>query len=137
MQWDLLLVTQAQKLLGLHTSKSMCIKLWMYFRISLGWDKYKWGKWSLLLISRGAPHKVRYQSLEFDCKCYITPFFSCLITIWRCWVLFSPFIFVPSKRNSKVCHAMMTRDQVMLFKWHSLCHVCESVYYTVGCTSTL
>ena len=54
-----------------------------YFRNSLGRDKNKWGKWSLLLISWCAP-KVRYQSLKFDCKCYITPFFSCLITLWRC-----------------------------------------------------
>ena len=72
----------------------------IYFRISLGRDK--WGKWSLLLISRGAPHTLRYQSLKFDCKCYITPFFYCLITIWRCCVLFSPFIFVPCNRNDKV-----------------------------------
>ena len=53
-----------------------------YFRISLGWDKNKWRKWSLLFISRGAPHKVWYQSLKFDCKCYITPFSSCLIAIY-------------------------------------------------------
>ena len=45
-----------------------------YFRISHGRDKNKLEKLSLLLISRGAPHKVRYQSLKFDCKCYITPF---------------------------------------------------------------
>ena len=56
----------------------------IYFRISLGRDKNKWGEWSLLLISWCAPDKVRYQSLKFDCKCYITPFSSCLITIWRC-----------------------------------------------------
>ena len=56
----------------------------IYFRISLGRDKNEWGKWSLLLISWCAPDKVRYQSLKFDCKCYITPFSSCLITIWSC-----------------------------------------------------
>ena len=60
------------------------------------------GKWSLLLISWGAPVKVRYQSLKFDCKCYITPFFSCLVTIWLCEVVFSQCIFLPCKRNSKV-----------------------------------
>ena len=49
--------------------------LWgVYFRISLARDKNKWGKLSLLLISRCAPFKVRYQRLNFDCKCYyITP----------------------------------------------------------------
>ena len=53
----------------------------------------KVGKWSLLLISWCAPDQVRYQSRKVYCKCYITPFYSCLITIWR----------VPSKGNSKVC----------------------------------
>ena len=33
-----------------------------------------------------APATVRYQSLKFDCKCYITPVSSCLITIWHCCV---------------------------------------------------
>ena len=51
-----------------------CMK---YFRISLGRDKNKWGKWSFLLISWCALDKVRYQSLKFDCKCYITPFYWC------------------------------------------------------------
>ena len=42
---------------------------------SLARDK-KWGKLSLLLISRGAPvKKVRYHSLKFDCMCFITPSF--------------------------------------------------------------
>ena len=37
-------------------------------------DKNNWGQLSLLLIlSWGAPVKVRYQSLKYDCKCYIYP----------------------------------------------------------------
>ena len=36
----------------------------LYFRISLGRNKSKLGKWSLLLISWYAPDKVRYQSLK-------------------------------------------------------------------------
>ena len=54
----------------------------VYF-ISLGWDKNKWGKWSLLLISWCAPDKVRYQSLKFTVL-YYTPWSLCVITIWRC-----------------------------------------------------
>ena len=46
-----------------------------YFRISLGRDENKCGKWSLLLIS------------------WCTPFSSCLITIWRCRCYF-PHLFL-------------------------------------------
>ena len=75
-----------------------------YFRISLGRDKNKWGKWSLLLISWCAPDKVRYQSLKFDCKCYTTPFSSCLITIWCCKTHGSQgqFAFVFSSNSTKI-----------------------------------
>ena len=66
-------------------------------------DKNKWGKLSLLL-TWCAPDKVQYQSLKFDCKCYITPFFFCVITIWRCYVLFSHSLL--SLANEKVNYAI-------------------------------
>ena len=57
----------------------------MNARISLRRDKNKWGKWCLLLLISWCAHdKVPYQSLKFDCKCYITLVSSCLITMWRC-----------------------------------------------------
>ena len=31
---------------------------------------------------------------RLDWRCYITPFFSCLITMWRCSALFSPTFFL-------------------------------------------
>ena len=118
--------------LNYPTKEIFHLLIWMfcaitYFRISLGRDKYKWEKWSLLLISWCAPDKVRYQSLKFDCKRYITPFYSCLITIWCCYMLFSPFVFVLSKQNSKV---LMFR--VMSIKEYFIWRVKFSVEFNYG-----
>ena len=48
-----------------------------------------------MLISRCAPDKVRYQSLKFVCKCYITPFCSCLrgVITFRIWNTLSAITF--------------------------------------------
>ena len=80
----------------------------LFFRLQRK-DKKKCEKCSLLLISQAAPVKGRYQSLKFDCKCYVTPFISCLITIWRCYVYFPTLIFVPCKHQSKVCVQYLQR----------------------------
>ena len=59
----------------------------VYFRISLGWDKNKWGKWSLLLISWSA----RYQSLKFDCKCYYPLLFFLFLIFFIYFFIFLIF----------------------------------------------
>ena len=46
--------------------------------------------------------KVRYQILDVRLEVLYYPFSSCLITIWRCYVLFSPTFFGPYKQYSKV-----------------------------------
>ena len=50
-------------------------KSYKYFRISLARDKNKWGKLSLLLISWGAPVKVRYQSQSSTAIAILPPSF--------------------------------------------------------------
>ena len=63
------------------------------------------GEMKPLSISWCAPDKVRYQSLKFDCKglvLYYPLLFLFNYNMALLGVISPPFIFVPSKRNSKV-----------------------------------
>ena len=57
------------------------------------------------------------------------PFFSCLIILWRCQVLFSSFIFVPCKRNSKVLVSPCDMSKLAIIYW--CCDTLQSHLYTV------
>ena len=57
----------------------------VYFWISLGRDKNKWGKWSLLLISWYAPDKVQNKGDKASCYVTITTMhlFKYDTRVWR------------------------------------------------------
>ena len=67
-----------------------------YFRILLGQDKNKWGKWSLLLIS--CVHLIKYDTRVLSLTVILPPLFLFNYNMAQLVL----FIFVPSKRNSLV-----------------------------------
>ena len=75
-----------------------------YFRILLGRDKNRWGKWSLFLISLCAPDKVQYQSLNVTLTSKVLYYPLLFLFNYNMALLgvISPFIVVPSNRHPKV-----------------------------------
>ena len=97
------------------------LDLFLNYRSIISWD-YKWWRKYFKIRLDGTKinggneascwypgvYLIKYDSrvLSSTASVILPPFCSCLITIWCCQVLFSPFIFVPSERNSKVYFQM-------------------------------